>query len=495
MRYTSMAFRAALSSTPLGVCSAGAGLLFFLAGSNFLWADDLPVVGTQLAAAEMPHVAALLRRPVQGVAPTDLDPLGAWQWDPLSDTNVYQYAFDAYLDTGTSGVLISQEISEIIGIQNQMSGSTKSTFRDITVDGTKQFYIGEKLYLSLAPYPVFTEPAYNDKPAINATFSAPQLVRPYLAPEPAPTNELGEPQVRNVVGMPALIGKTMVVDARAYNHLDQYLAADPDFMPYIQTSVHNPTAPEIPHTDFTIKLSYSDFSDLTETAPNGPGIEPPTLTHNPFIGRNPRVTPSAGDPPGVSISRKGASGSAYNSTGSWLLDTGAQVSFMSSVQAGNLGFHIVDFLGLPLVLDDNNGLYMDLFWVPISGADPGSVVYLPGVYLDDLVLPGMEGKIDYKHVPIVIADIQMKDAIGNAMILDGDIGMNLFLPSSDAESTTLVSSAFDYFVFDEAAGQLRLATVTVPEPTALLPLVAGALLLLTTRRYRLEDELARFIED
>ncbi|MCC6239256.1 MAG: hypothetical protein IT448_03025 [Phycisphaerales bacterium] len=449
---------------------------------NTARAEDYLVQGVQAAAAEMPHVTALMRRPVAGQSPDQITPLWTEQYDPITDANVLEYGFAAYLDTGTSGVLLSREIQEILGINLQLdSGGNPSKFSDVTIDGSKTFNIAEPLYISVAPYPPVSEPPLSDLAAINQLYTAPRLVRPYVSADYAPTDALGEIQERTIVGMPGLIGKSMLVDSRAYNHVNEYLQQDENFIPYLMTSVHAPNDPVLPAADYTIRLSYSHFDDLTDTTPDEAGVEPPTLAHNPFIGRDPRVGPAAGDPAGVRIARTGGSGTYYESTGNWLLDTGAQVSFMSSVQAANLGYSLGELIpGIPVVYDDNGEMDLSTFYVPISGADAGSVALLPGIILDELVLPALEGDIIYRDLPILIVDVTIADMLGNTMLLDGDIGMNLFLPSHDAEGNNLVSSAFDYFIFDESAGELRL--VSVPEPA--LGTLTMALLCLVGRRGR-----------
>jgi len=267
-----------------------------------------------------------------------------------------------------------------------------------------------------------------------------------------------------VIGLPLLAGKTMVVDSTYYNHLPEYLDQDPDFIPFIQTTVYNSGDSAIPATDYTIRLSYANMADLTITLPDEPGVEPPTLAHNPFIGRNPRLAATEDDPPGVRIARTGSDGTVFESTGNWLLDTGAQVTFMSTEQLGNIGMSMgtLPILDIPVILDEKGNMDLTTFYTLISGADPGSIVIVPGFVLEELVLPAVEGDIIYRNVPVLVIDIEIADEHGNTILLDGDIGMNLFLPSHDIDGNFLVSSGFDYFVFDEAAGELRLATV--PEP-------------------------------
>lgn len=445
------------------------------------FADDYTIIGVQAAAAEMPHTAVLLRRPEPGVAPDQIIPLHKLTYSPILDAEREEYAFEAYLDTGTSGVLISREFYEFLDVQQQLDSNNQPvTFHDITVDGTKAFHVSEPLYVSIGPMPLFNEPEYDDLPAINQIFTAPTLVRAQLATDYVDTGPLSPPP-RNVVGMPALMDKVMLVDSTRYNVFDP----ESEELPYVQTQIFNSGATGLPQHDYTVRFSTVDFSGFTVTEPDEPGVEPPTLAHNPIIGRDPLATPSAGDPPGVTIARTLSGGNRVSSEGNWLFDTGAQISFVASHQAAVLGYEMKDIFGIgePLLVDtfNNDAIVEDAFLVPISGADPGSITLLWGFTLPELRLPAVEGDIIYYDVPILIADIVVDDGQGNSFILDGDIGMNLFLPTHTIEGDLLTGSGFDFMAFDEAARELRL-TVTVPEPTMLATLGAVPFMLLRRRR-------------
>jgi hypothetical protein len=426
------------------------------------FAEDVVITGVQAVAIEQPHAATLLRRP-QGATPADqIIPIHVPQEDILTGEIVEQYAFEAFLDTGTSGVLISQEFADLLGLQNAKAadGVTDVHFFDVTVNGFSEFGVSEPLYVSIGPFPLANEPAYNDLPGINSTFTAPVPVRTQLALTPA-GGLLPEP--RNVVGMPALAGKTMVVDATSYTHFVDTGDLFQDF-PALETSVHAPNDPSIPATGLTVQLSYGNFEASTLIDP--PGSVGPTLAHNPFIGRNPLAAPDpANDPPPVVLTRDGAgSGPALSVSGNYLLDTGAQFTFMSSEQA--LALHV----GIrenptthaeELYDTDTNQLLPGQFSIDAEGAGQGSVT-LVGFNLESLVIPAEEGNLVFTDVPIFILDLELEDALGNTLLLDGDIGMNLFLPSFSL-GLDATAAGFDYLVFDEPNHELRLAVV--PEPS------------------------------
>jgi hypothetical protein len=403
------------------------------------------------------------------------------QEDLLTGEIRQEYAFEGFLDTGTSGVLISLEFADLLGVQpaKAADGVTKVRFYDVTVDGEKAFGVSEPLFVSIGPSPLASEPAYNDLPGINSVFTAPLPVRTQLGLT-AVTGLFEEP--RNVIGMPVLAGKAMVVDATSYTHFVD--TGDPfQNLPALQTSVHAPTDPTIPATGFTVKLSYASFDAFTRVDPVG--SVGPTLAHNPFIGRNPLAPADpVNDPPPVVLTRDGAgAGPALTASGNYLLDTGAQVSFISSEQALALHVEIADdgTGSLALFDTDTHQQIPGQFSTEISGTDPGGSTIF-GFNLGTLVIPAEQGNLVFTDVPVFIIDVALKDAAGNAFLLDGDIGMNLFLPNQSLDFSA-TAAGFDYLVFDEANHELRLALV--PEPSTgvlLLTATCGFALPRRTRR-------------
>lgn len=452
-----------------------------LVAASTLFAGDINVNGVEAAAIEMPHTAALLRRPDGVTTPNQLIPLHVLSEDPFTGIERNEYAFEAFLDTGTSGVLLSRELYEFIGVQQQLdSNDNPVSFFDVTIDGEKEFHVSENLFISIGPMPLTSEPEYNDLPGINSVFTAPTPIRSQLAVDYVPEGTFGAAP-RNVVGMPAINGHAFKVDSTLYNYLDP----ESEEAPGLLTTIHDANDPTLPQADHTIRLSFADFSEYTRVSPDEPTVEGPTLAFNPFIGANPLdPTPGPDAPPGVTIRRDNAAdpSSPFSSTGSWLLDTGAQVSFMSSEQAAALNVELIDLLGIPVLVDATTGELVDgQFQVLISGADPSSFGLIAGFRLDELVLPSLEGNITYHDVPILVVDVMLEDADGNVFTLDGDIGMNLFLPSMSAEGENARSSLFDYMVFDEPNKELRL-TLTVPEPASLCAIAIGAGMMLRRRR-------------
>lgn len=449
-------------------------------------AGDVVITDVQAAAIELPQTAVLLRRPEGATPPDQIIPIHVLTEDPFTGDERNEYAFPAFLDTGTSGTVLSLEFADFLGIQSETAsnGTTPVNFFDVTVDGEKKYGVSEPLYASIAPFPLNNEPEYNDLPGINSVFTAPVPIRMQMNLEPAGDDLFAEP--RNVMGMPALAGKTMVVDATSYTHFDENST---DF-PALQTTLHGPNDPTVPVTDHTVRLSYADFSGFTRVEPDPSTdntIQGPTLAHNPIIGRNPLVPANPGsDPPGVTISRDGAGAiPILTHDGNYLLDTGAQVSFISSLQA--LALHVEerdDGTGDFFLYDTDTNQKIDgQFSTEVMGTDNSTVTIL-GFVLDSLTIPAEEGNLIFTEVPVFVLDVALEDAQGHTFLLDGDIGMNLFLPSLSLDFDK-TAAGFDFMVFDEPNGELRLTLVPEPATTGLLvSIVACGFTLPRARRRR-----------
>ncbi len=161
--------------------------------------------------------------------------------------------------------------------------------------------------------------------------------------------------------MPALANKVMVVDSRALNaaapqlstalggsilDLDQSTLDNLSLRTYVYdkgTPTHPATLdtdPGIPATNLHVKLSYADLSGFTTTTPTGaPG---PTLAHNPFIGPNPLAAPGTDKTPGIRLTYQVPNPASPGklltlaASGSFLFDTGAGASFISTNIASQL---------------------------------------------------------------------------------------------------------------------------------------------------------------
>ncbi len=91
----------------------------------------------------------------------------------------------------------------------------------------------------------------------------------------------------------------------------------------------------------------------------------------------------------------------------FLLDTGADVSVVSTINAVNLGFDPV--------LDTPD------FTVSVIGSG-GLLENVPGFYADNFTIPAVGGSITLNHVPFIVLDFPNPSHIGNTA--EGIIGMN-----------------------------------------------------------------------
>lgn len=480
--------------TAIAVCAA----LLTMPVPTTALAEDVHIHGVRAAAIELPSIYGLLRRPG--------DDSGGF----LDQNGDASTAFKAFLDTGTSGIVLTKEYGEELGVIPYEFAGELVTFSDVAANGTVDYSVSEPLHLQIGRYtgetfedifdPVETN-QYFDQITSNVRIQLSRSTQdPFLPP-------------LNLIGMPALMNKSMVVDARLYNHIT---GIDDDFnvrytpqiesladfpassldvpLPMVQTWVYdkgdttdrsatplfNPGTPSIDHT---VRLSYSDFSRFTTITPDG--AESPVLEHNPFIGPAPLTTPTAGDPPGITARRLIPGNTEVSSaTGSWLLDTGAQLSFMSSATALALGIELTyDDDGNPSLIDLATGLApAGIFEVPLAGAD-GEAGSIMGFTLEELVLPTTDGSITFHDVPIGVFDVTVFDGEVE-YTLPGIFGMNLLLPSFDVDTDNATGSQFDFFTFDEQDGLLHLtnSTVAVPEPLSGILVFAGGALLMRRRR-------------
>ena len=397
----------------------------------------------------------------------------------------------AFYDTGASGILLSQTTADAFALLRDVSGGQNVVFSDVGVGGSADFHVSRGYYFELAP---FGTNADIDNPATASTVYTQPVsgaVRVQIGPLDNPDSTL------DVFGMPAMAGKVVVMDPTP---LDTFLSGMKTY-PYDPGTPFNPANvandPGIPSTDFHIRLSYASFDRFTETTP--PGAAPPTLRYNPFIGPNPVLqldpNPLPDDTPGVTIGYNG-----LETTGSWLFDTGAATSILSTIEAAKLGVTYPDpqvpvLAGVPLE---------DQFTLTIGGI--GGQATKAGFFLDSLMVETTDVNpnnssdpqvLKYLRAPVLVSDISVLDPITNDFLtLDGIFGMNLLVATlffSESPSAFGPGSvgAYEWLVFDEPAGVLglkvknelvpiftdgeaiiHLPSLTMPEPGTGMVLVA-----------------------
>ena len=410
-------------------------------------AATLDIHNVQPAALDQPRINALLRR-------GNGDPLAA----DLFGSSTFN--IEAFLDTGASGLLLSNETADGLGITRAKSGGQTITFHDVGVAGSGAFNVSEPLNVSVAP---FHPDSDIDKLATWQTVYSQSFgpLRTQIGSVPASD----DPFLQNldVFGMPILHGKVAVLDPKPVD----------TFLDTMRTYLYDPgthfnankidTAPGIPTTNRHIKLSFASFEPFTSITPsNAPG---PTLSDNPFIGPDPLVgfpgNPASDSTPPVIATR-----GSKSISGSWLLDTGAAASIISKSSAKTLGVSYKSgTFGTdnPILVDSAGDSLPHQFQLTIGGI--GGTNKIAGFFLDSLTLPTTEGQpIRFVSAPVLVSDITVEDpSTHDKVTLDGVFGMNYLVASAFITESSplpdisdLTKGPFDWVVFDQPKGLLGL---------------------------------------
>ncbi len=360
--------------------------------------NDLNFDGVLEIALDLPRLHRLLKLDVNGL--------------PLEYEGKFEQEYlGVFLDTGASGILLSRETAFDLGI----TIDPEAEYIDIGVGGIEVFDVSEPLYIGTD----FLNDPNADDPN-NYLLAGPWrfqvkrfFVDPYSFEYPY-----------DLLGMPVMAGKTVILYPGNTNNLD-YFAAD----------IREPNDPIIPPADFNVPLRFEKY-----ISPNDPIHTPPlpVLAYNPVIDN-------------VTVEYNGQS-----STGTWLFDTGASISIISSKQAARLG--LTDSNGTPIIPPD--------FVLPIGGI--GGQVELPGYQIDNLIVPTLNGyNLVYNNARICIHDISIIDEDTNEFItLDGIFGSN-FLCASATLSLEIVATPYNTIVIDTQNGLIGFDVDDVyplPEP-------------------------------
>ncbi|MGN6371128.1 MAG: hypothetical protein ACTHN5_22970 [Phycisphaerae bacterium] len=462
-----------------------------LAATLPLRAVDLP--GVLPAAADQPqiNVSFYLGDSTTPVTVQDSDPVTG---DPIS-----VYNDEAYLDTGASGILFAPSTTQYFGVQNATYNGQPVTYNDVGVAGSGAFDVSQPVRIATSNHvfdpnsDIFSVPQPDP-----STYTAPSSPMQFQVGPNDTTIDNGDPlnqiisqlNAIDVVGMPAIHGKVMVLNPQPVNNFNAIDSWDfssnlPDIFlrtylyqpgtPYTpnKTAANGTADPGIPTTDHHVKLSYANFDQFTTTSPAGaPG---PTLSHNPIIGKDPVALFNGlptDDTPGIKIALT-TGGTTRTSEGNWLLDTGAAASIISQNQAANLGVHYkAGTFGTdtPDLVDASGNDLPNQFNFQIQGV--GGIETLAGFYLDSLLLRTTEGSaandndphnIRFSSAPVLVGDITVTDPVsGQPLTLDGIFGMNYLIASLDPTGLdglsipAVASNYFDWITFDEPNGLLGL---------------------------------------
>jgi len=346
---------------------------------------DLVLRGVYEAAIDLPRILFLLKRQADGPA---LGPGGRFE---------VNYAF---LDTGGSGILLSRETANVLGVAVEPN----ARFVDVGIGGDEYFDVSEPLYIGIADYE-------QKKPYEPDTYKILGPGRVQVKKEPA--GLLGQPV--DVIGVPAMAGRVIVLNSGATNSLGFFAA-----------QVKEPGDLSIPKVDLTVVLRFENFLNPN----NHRNIPPlPSLSYNPVIDN-------------IVINYRGR-----RSKGNWLFDTGATISFISVAQANKLG--LTDEKGRPLVTQ--------VFSAPVGGV--GAMVEIPGFEIDELTLPTLSGhNLVFDKPRLGVRDIRYFDEDkGKFVTLDGVFGSNFLCASvkmEDLLSLEIGETVFEKIVLDMRQGLL-----------------------------------------
>ena len=240
---------------------------------------------------------------------------------------------------------------------------------DVGVGGTEYFKVSEPLRICLAGFA-------SQNPENQNIYKCFGPWRVQVKKEAA--GLLGEPI--DVIGMPVMVGNVAVLNSGATNSMD-YFAAD----------IKRENDPKIPKVDLKVALRLKKFTNPKDKENIGPL---PVSAGNPVIA-------------GIVINHNGK-----RSESSWLLDTGATVSLISTRQAKKLG--LLDENGKPLA--------KVAFSIPIGGI--GQMTMVNGFEVDRLTIPTMGGyNLVFKNARIGVQDIKYFDVEKKAeVVIDGHFG-------------------------------------------------------------------------
>jgi hypothetical protein len=382
-----------------------------------------------------------------------------------------EFAFPVLLDTGASGVIISDSYRRELEIPFQNypdpNGTTRVLFEDVGVGGSDEFNVSREVRLELANNYETADP---DDPLSYGHSQGPLRLQMAEFTDNPLLADL------NIFGMPAMDGKVVVMDPTTVDF------GGPNFQGQINTWIYNPgtpfnpgainSDPGIPNVGRHVQLSYGDFSRFTRVTPieaSNLGLGP-ELASNPFIGPDPNPgIPDNGKPP-VTITYGGES-----STGSFLLDTGAAASMISIDQAralniryqpGTEGTNNPELETFdPLNPGAPGTLIPDELQYDLDITGFGGTIKRSGFYLDSLLLPTIEGNTDpnnhlnYMGAPVLVSDITLQDPVTmETLTLDGIFGMNFLVASAFIEGLEfdVVDGPFRWLTFDEPNQMLGL---------------------------------------
>jgi hypothetical protein len=461
-------------------------------------AQALDIDGVLPTSIGLPEVNVVLR-PITGAEPySGLDSFGF----PLANLRMIY-------DTGASGVIVFEGPAQALDVPVAQFLGGDVVFADVGVGGSTTTKVSDALHMSLGNFAQDPPNPYtvdDDYPRQSAD------LRLQLGPPGSSALFIADFTQLGIAGMPAMAGRVSVINPKlAEVSFFELTPADT-----IHTYVYDPAVPPesgpgIRTPDLHVELFMKSFDRFTQTTPTG--ATGPTLNANPFIGPDPLaalegVFPLPTTPPGITVSLGGS-----QVTGTFLLDTGSQITSISSAMALTLGVRYWapgdpgydPATPATLVNDADGSLIADQFTVSIGGI--AGTTTIAGFNLDSLLVRTMEGDplvdsdpnhLAFVSAPVFVHDIELMDPVTlDTFTFDGILGTNYLFGSGDLSALAgfdvpFRPGPFSLLVldFDSPTPTLGLIFPTpVPLPLALHFVTAGLIGLvgvgqLRSRRWR-----------
>ncbi len=454
-------------------------------------AHDIP--GVLPNSIGLPEVNVVLRPTADAAPYSGVDSFD----DPLTNLRLIY-------DTGASGVILFEGPALALPIPVAQVMGTDVAFAEVGVGGSTTFGVSDPIHMSIGnfvqepPDPYTSDDDYpRQDPGLRLQLGPPGSAVPFLTD----FTPLG------VVGVPAMVGRVSLINPKlAEVSLEELTPANT-----IHTYVYDPaipaeSGPGILTPDERVELSLKSFDRFTQITPAA--AAGPTLGENPFIGPDPLaalegVDPLPTVPPGITVSLGG-----NQATGTFLLDTGSQITSISSVMALRLGVRYWSPTDpgydpaspATLVFDADASLVPDQFTVDISGI--GGTTTIAGFYADWLLVRTLAGNplddLDPQHLrfvsaPVYVQDIELLDPVTlDSFTFDGILGTNYLFGSGNLLALSgfpvpFREGPFEWLVLDFAASKPTLGVVmALPEPSSLLLLGSGVVGLLVIGRGRIQ---------
>jgi len=302
-------------------------------------------------------------------------------------------AVEFFVDTGSSGVVLSKVIVDAFGIG---WADFEGYYTETGIAGTEEGDVTRPFTIKLINGSLWTVPEdvtesdFDDYGEFNLW--ARRII-----------DELEEWDPINIVGMPVISQRVMDIDPTPIAELDR-----------LRTYLLPHGDPNIPTDQLNAHVALRLVNFLPDEPP--PGETFPSSADNPVI-------------PNIVVRHGGNS-----SVGTWLLDTGASASFISIAQANAIG--LTQYTSLDDILDAND---YD-FSTEVGGI--GGTAVVPGYLVDQVRVPTLEGlELVFEDIELLVIDVAG---------LDGVFGMNCLVPSLSLFREVDGPGYFERIVIDTA---------------------------------------------